>query len=667
MSKVLTICPFCGSGCGVFLEAEAGRISGVAPSKSHPVNQGSLAINGWNCHQFVNHDDRLRTPLVRDGADLKPASWGKAIETIVKNLKRIQTAHGAAAIGCVGSLKCTNEDNYLLMKFARRVLGTNNIDSSARFYQAPTWTTLAPRLGYGAAMNSLSEIQETDLLVVIGADPKSQMPRVGALMLRAIKNGTPLLLVDPYTSLMAPFATHQMRPRPATDLLWIHGLIKIILEQKGESTAGHNLTALTDSLATLRLEYVTEVTGIAIPDLQKAAAMITQANRVLFYYGPGLTQQAGGSAALNALLNLAILTGNIGTTGAGINPLNPANNMQGAIDMGVLPEYLPGFQSPQDVAVAEKFQKRWGQPIPSQAGLTLGEMLFSNQLKALYVMGENLALSAPNTTRTRQALEAMEFLVVQDLFLTETAQLADVVLPAASFAEKQGTFTNTERRIQLIQPVIPPVGESLPDWEIIVKLAQAFGADFNYPAPAAIMAEIADLTPSYQGVTYEKLNRLGGLQWPVLNGDIAGKSTLTPAELKSDYDTYVFTQYTPPSEFPDPSYPFNCVFGRVDLPWLTGTLVNHSFLLSKEFPEAYFEINVEDARELGIRNGQAVTITSRHGSIRRNAVLTQRILPKMVYIPVYSKNGVTHELLSTTLESQSKIPEYKTCVVKLEK
>ncbi|MBC7187078.1 MAG: molybdopterin-dependent oxidoreductase [Calditrichaeota bacterium] len=653
MSKVLTTCPFCGCGCGVFLAVEGERVLGVAPQRRHPVSRGTLCVKGWNGHQIIHHPGRLRRPLIKKNGKFQEASWDTALSLVAKSLKSFEPAH----LGVVGSPKCTNEDAYLLMKLTRGVLGTDNLDTAARFYQAPSLHALSAQLGLAAATASLTDIEQADVVLVVGANPKEQSAKAGSYVLWAARHGAQVVVVDPRETELSHFAALHLRPKPGSDVVWLNALCNWLIRSNRQVAEARGVNALAKALESFTPESAAQLCGVPAEQLARLGEIVSGAQRLLVLYGNGVTQQASGTEAVKALVNLLVLTGNIGKAGAGLLPLHPANNMQGVLDMGLAPGFLPGFAQLEDREAASRLGEVVPGVLPKKPGLTLGEMLQAtgDQIKAMYVVGENLLWGAPNSGVVKAALERLEFLVVQDLFLTETAELAHVVLPACSYAEKDGTFTNLERRIQRVRAAIPPVGEAKPDWEIFLALAKKLGARMSYRSPAEIFAEIATVNPWYQGITYQDLDQPGGLQWPVQQP----MPSLAEAKLSA-------ARYFPPSELPDQNYPFTLVIGRGRVHRVSGTLVSRSFTLAKEYPEGVLEVNTDDAKELGLRSGWKARVTTPRGTIERTVQVTRGVPPKVVFVSLHHKNGLTNVLANDKLEQQSKIPEMKVCAARVE-
>jgi predicted molibdopterin-dependent oxidoreductase YjgC len=478
---VNTICPYCGCGCGISLGIKDNRIIHVRPDKNSPVNNGTLCVKGSYGYDFVHSPDRLTSPMVKTNGEFKKVIWEEALSLIADQLVRTKNTYGAESIAVFGSSKCTNEDNYVLQKFTRCVLGNNNIDNGSRLYGAAGYTGLGQTLGYPGTTNSLNALEYSEVILIIGANTSDSAPLVDYAIKRTVRNnGAKLVVIDPRCTKLASWAHLWLRPAFGTDAALINGIAKEIIEQ-GLHNEEHierktdNFGEMVASLSRYTLEYVAQITGVPSHDIQQAARCFAEAAQASIVYGNGLTQYACGTDSVVALANVAMLTGNVTGTGCGIYALQRENNGQGACDAGSLPDFLPGYQDIDDTGIRQLFEEQWKCKIPVQKGLTAIEMIASvgkGQIKAMYIVGENPVLSFPQTADVKNALSSLDFLVGQDIFITETAELATVVLPAACFAEKEGTVTNFEGRIQQLRKALEPPGESLPDWKITAYLSR---------------------------------------------------------------------------------------------------------------------------------------------------------------------------------------------------
>ncbi|MBS1193267.1 MAG: Formate dehydrogenase, alpha subunit, partial [Methanomicrobia archaeon] len=642
MEKVHTTCVYCGCGCGLFLHVEDGRIVGASPSPAHPMSRGSLCIKGWLAGDFVGHPDRLAHPLLRQGDRTVKATWNQALSLAAARLQSIKKEFGPQSLGVLTSAKGTNEENYLLMKLGRAALGTNNVDHVARLCHAPTVAGLGFSLGSGAMTGSISGLEKSDAILIVGSNTTEQHPLVASYILRARSRGSKLIVADPRKTRLAELADLWLSPRPGTDVVWINALLNTIVEHDlidrqfiEERTTGFEETAQAARACTpSRAEAIS---GIAAADLARAADIFGGADRAAIVYAMGVTQHAQGTDIVQALANLALATGNMGREGAGIYPLRGHQNVQGACDMGALPTVLSGYQSLTSPEVRAKFEEAWKAQLPDEPGLTALEMLWAAEagsLKGLIIVGENPALSYPDSSRVIKALNGLEFLLVSDIFPTETTALADVVLPAACFAEKDGTFTSTERRVQQVRKAVDPPGDARAEWEWICDLSRRLGQEADYASPASIMAEIASLTPSYGGIDYQRLGP-EGLQWPCPCKDHPGTSILHVDCFSQGRAHLRPVFYSPPAEIPDADYPFTLNTGRSLYHFHTGTMTRRTSLLDREIPAPFVEINLEDARLMGIREGMKVRVETRRGSIAAEARLVDSLPRGSLFMPIH--------------------------------
>lgn len=675
--NILTTCPYCGAGCGLYIQVLDGEIVGVLPAKEHPVSQGKLCIKGWNATAFVNHPDRLKTPLIREGDRFREASWDEALALVAERLTAIRDRYGPDAVGFLCSAKCTNEENYLIQKLARAVFKTNNVDHCARLCHAPTVAGLAAAFGSGAMTNSIPEFgEDTQCFLITGSNTTEAHPLVASQIMKAKERGAKVIVVDPREIQIARLADLYLRPRPGTDVAWLNGLMHVIVAEEllDEDFVQSRTEGLEELLRVVREytpERVEEISGIPANALREAARMYATHKPAAIIYTMGITQHTTGTDNVKSIANLAMLTGNLGIPGGGVNPLRGQNNVQGACDVGGLPNVYPAYQPVTSPEAKAKFEAAWGvESLPGQVGLTVVEMVHAageGRLRALYVMAENPMLSDPDVQHTRECLEKLDFLVVQDIFPTETAQLAHVVLPGATFAEKDGTFTATDRRIQRVRKAVEPPGEAKADWEIICMLAQRLGArGFEFASPEEVMAEIARVAPSYGGVTYERLDREGFLQWPVPSPDHSGTPYLHREKFTRGRGKFHAIEFQEAAELPDEEYPFILTTGRLMFQFHTGTMSRRSEKLEQEAPGPYVEMNPEDAARIGLDGVRRVRVISRRGEIEVAVRLTERIRPGVVFIPFHYAEAAANALTHAALDPVAKIPEYKVCAVRVE-
>ena len=674
MKKVLTTCTYCGCGCNFYLQVRDNEVVGVYPSKEHPISQGILCVKGWNVHEFINHPARLKTPLIKKGDSLVPASWDEALKLVGEKLNGIREQHGPDALAFLSSAKCSNEENYLMMKLARAAAGTNNVDHCARLCHASTVAGLALAFGSGAMTNSINEIEDCDVILVTGSNTTEQHPATGNRIIRAVDKGAKLIVADPREIPLVKFAALHIRQKPGTDIALFNGIMKIIVDEN--LLDNEYIQLRTEGFGEFKKildkytpEYVEKITTVPAADIKKAARLYASTKKASIIYSMGITQHTCGTDNVLTLANLVLLTGHVGFPHTGINPLRGQNNVQGACDMGALPTAMSGYQACAGEEVRQKFAKAWGTgKLPEKTGLTVVEMInaaASGGLKALYIMGENPMLSDPNITHVEAGLKNLEFLVVQDIFLTETARLADVVLPGVSFAEKDGTFTNTERRVQRIRKSIDPVGESIPDWQILLKISKLLGYEMHYENPSKIMEEIASVTPIYAGIHYDRLKTFG-LQWPCPNREHPGTQFLHREHFSRGKGKFSPIDHTPPAEQVDTTYPFILTTGRIYFHFHTGTMTRKTSQLHREHPEGHVEINPADAKALGIRNGCWVKVSTRRGTVSTRAQVSTIVPEKTVFMSFHFAEAAANLLTNDALDPKAKIPELKVCAAKIE-
>jgi len=674
--KVLTTCEFCGCGCNFYLGVENDMVTSIHPSRSHPVSQGRLCIKGWQGHEYIHSEERLKTPLIKQGDGFREASWDEAYKLIASKINQIKNQSGSDSLAVLASAKCTNEENYLLQKFARIVIGTNNVDHCARLCHASTVAGLATTFGSGAMTNSINEIADADVIFVIGSNTSEQHPLIASKIFKAVKKGAKLIVADPREIQLAKIATLYMRHKPGSDVALMNGMMNYIIaeglhDDQFIKTRTEGFEELKKAVADCTPQKAFEISSVPAEDIKQAAKLYAMGKKSSIIYSMGITQHTTGVDNVMSCSNLAMLTGNVGKESTGVNPLRGQNNVQGACDMGALPVVFSGYQAVVNDELRLKFEHAWGVKLPSKAGLTATQMMESaadGSLKAIYIMGENPMLSDPDSNHTEKALKKLEFLVVQDIFLTETAKLAHVVIPGVSFAEKDGTFTSTERRVQRIRKAINPIGNSKPDWQIIVELSNQCGYKEDYASPEAIMQEIAKLTPSYGGISYSRLEG-DGLIWPCPTSEHPGTPCLHKEKFTraGGLGKFMPITYKPPAELPDSEYPLMLTTGRVGFHYHTGTMTRKAWALDREVPTGYVEINKSDATRLNIANGQMIKVSSRRGQILIKSRVVNTIQEGLVFIPFHFAEASANKLTAANLDPVAKIPEYKVCAVKIER
>ncbi len=659
-----------------YLVSDKGRVVGVEPSTTHPVSRGGLCVKGWNAFGFVHHPDRLTTPLIRRDGELQPASWDEALNLVVEKLRNVQERHGADAVMFASSAKATNEENYLLMKLARAVFGTNNIDHCARLCHSSTVTGLAETFGSGAMTNSISCIDQTDVIFVIGSNTTEQHPLIGSRILNAVRNGTSLIVADNRRIRLARHAELHLRHTNGSDVALLLGMMHVIIrdglaDHDFITTRTENFAALAAAVADWTPERAAVATGLEAVEITTAAHLYAGAECAMIFYSMGITQHSHGVDNVRCIADLAMLTGNVGRPGTGVNPLRGQNNVQGGCDMGALPDLYSGYQKVSDPQQRQKFARAWGiEELPTTPGLPLTRAMNAASvglLHGMFIMGENPMLSDPDQGHARTTLENLDLLVVQDIFLTETAALADIVLPAACYAEKDGTFTNTERRIQRLRKTVEPPGEACADWQIICDIAERAGYQgMRYSSPAEVMDEIATLTPIYGGIAYDRLDT-HGLQWPCPDRSHPGTPLLHVERFTRGLGHFSPVIHRLSAELPDDEYPLVLTTGRTYFHWHTGSMTRRTHLLDREEPRSFIELHPDDAARLEVRDRDMLLVSSRRGNVQTEARVTTMVIPGVVFMPFHFAEGAANALTNNVLDPESSIPEFKVCAVRVEK
>lgn len=678
---VRSTCPYCGVGCQVDLHLHDEQIFHVGAPFDHPVNHGNLCVKGRFGYDFVHHKSRVRTPLIRRNGTFVEATWDEALDYVADRLAEVRTQHGPDAIAGFCSAKATNEDNYLFQKLFRAVLGTNSIDHCARLCHAGSVTGLQMAIGSAAMSNSIREMRQLDCFIVTGSNTAETHPVISLELKAAVEqDGATLIVADPRRIEMADFATLWLRQTPGTDVALFSAMANVIVEEGlyneafiGERTEGFE--AFKQGIVESTPEWAEEITGVPAEDIVKAARMYATADRGAIYWGMGISQSTHGTDNTLTLANLALLCGHVGRPGTGLNPLRGQNNVQGCSDSGGLPNVYPGYQSVADDEVRAKFEAAWGRSLDPDPGLTVTEIVDAagtGKLRALFVMGENPLMTEPNLRHAEECLDNLELLVCQDIFINETGERADVILPAASFAEKEGTFTNSDRRVQRVRKAIEPVGQSRPDWEILCDLArrlearlgQTPSAGWEYTEPSEIWDEMASLTPSFAGINYGRIGEVG-VHWPCPSEDHPGTPWLFEESFPRGLGKFHLVSYRESVELPDEEYPYILSTGRVLYHWHGGTLTRRS-KLDEIFPEALVEVHPEDAETIGCTSGDWLRVRSRRGQIEARALVTGRSPVGTVFIPFHFVEAAANELTNEAIDPLAKIPDYKVCAVRVE-
>jgi len=674
-TAVETVCPYCGCGCRLYLEVKDNVLVRVRPSTDGPVNRRTLCVKGSYGYDFVHSPERLTRPLIKTNGDFLEASWEQALNLVSDEFRRIKEKYGPDSLAILGSSKCTNEENYLLQRFARGVLGTNNIDNGSRMYSSPGRIGLGWTIGIPGTTTSLDDLESSQVIMVVGANPAVSAPAVGYTIKRAVKyKGARLLLIDPRETPLTPFAHLWLRPKVGTDVALLNGLSRMIVEERllddeFVTRKTDNFTEFEESLKSYTPEHVEEITGVPAQEVQSTARFFATAESASIVYGNGITQYVTATNSVMALANISMLTGNIGRRGGGILALQRENNAQGACDMGSLPDFLPGYQALDDAQARKKFEARWRAILPDNAGLTALEMIEQakeGKLKGMLVVGENPISSFPSPSLVRNALASLEFLTVTDLFLTETAKLAAVVLPAASFAEKGGTYTNFEGRVQPLNKAIEPIGDSLPDWTIICQLADLMGYPMPYTSCQEVMDEIKELVPLYQHLDYADFGS-EDLDWADLESERLGVKRFHKGSFPSGFGRFAPVDYSPPPDTSGDEYPFTLLVGSILHQFGCGTRSVRASRLKKFSPHAWLEIGGADAKYLGFNNDDRVKVISPFGELVTTLRITETLPSGSLFLPMSFQESPFNELFNTILDPQAKTPALKKCAVKLER
>ena len=671
--KVRTTCGYCGVGCQIHLHVKDNHVVKISGVDAAP-NHGSLCVKGRFGYHFIHSPERLTKPLIKRNGVFCEADWEEALDVVSKKLASIKGQYGGDALGVLASARITNEDNYIAQKFARAVLKTNNVDHCARLCHASTVAGLAAAFGSGAMTNPMADVFNSDVILITGSNPTENHPVMSSFIKRTVASGkTKLIVVDPRDIAIAKFAEIKLTQRLGTDVCWINGMMRMIIEENlhdrtfvRERTEGFE--ELKRAVEKYTPEYVETVAGIPKNDLIDAARLYAKAPAAGIVYCMGITQHSTGTDNVKSLANLAMLCGNMGIAGGGVNPLRGQNNVQGACDMGALPNVFSGYQPVTDPNARKSMESAWNvEGLPDKAGRTVTQMLpmaHRKLIKAMYIIGENPMVSDPDLNHTEECLKQLDFLVVQDIFLTETAKLADVVLPAASFAEKNGTFTNTERKVQRVRKAVEPPGAARRDWQITCDIAARMGYAMAYDDARSIFDEIAGITPSYKGISYDRIEK-DGLHWPCPSPDHPGTPILHVGHFTRGKGLFHAVEYLPPAEVPDNDYPLFLTTGRILYHYHTGTMTMKTDGLNAIAPECFVEISEEDARRHGVSDGKTVQVKTRRGDILARARVTRHIRQGTVFIPFHYAQAAANRLTHAALDPVCGIPELKACAAKL--
>ncbi|SDW33238.1 formate dehydrogenase subunit alpha [Marinobacter mobilis] len=673
--SVQTICPFCGVGCGMNLLVDHQEsVVGVSPQSDHPISKGKLCAKGWSTPFAIEPGDRLKHPLIRTPNGFRAASWEEALEVICFGLEDIITRLGPDAVGVISSARASNEDNYAAQKFARAVLGTNNVDHCARICHSPTVAGLKQTLGSGAMTNSAADIDQADVIVVWGSDATENHAILGGHIIEAKLRGATLIVVDPRRTRLAKLADLHLQVRSGSNILLANALLHEIYRHGWQDQAFldarcEGAEALAEAVADCSPSRLSEAIGVPASQIQTLARIYGQAGNAMIFYGMGITQFVSGTFNVMALANLALSCGQMGRPGTGVNPLRGQNNVQGACDMGCLPNVYPGYQDVADPAARQRISDYWQCLVPNRTGLTsmgMTRAALRGVFKGMILFGEDPVVTDPDQNEVLASLKALDLLVVAELTMTETASHAHVVLPAASFAEKNGTFTNCERRVQLVHQAIPPVGESRGDWQWLGAIARRLGSKaLDWTDSQAVFDEMAAITPNYSGMTYPKLARHHGLQWPCNETAPDGTALLHQTSFPIGRARLIPVHHVDIDEPADGDYPLQLTTNRLHFHYGCGSMSRKSPLLERETPDGILFINPLDAQSLGLRDHSAVGVRSRRGYLETRAILTDDLPPGLVSMPYHFHEAPSNQLTNRAMDPISKMPELKVCAVRV--
>jgi formate dehydrogenase major subunit len=679
---VVTTCAYCGVGCSFKAEIKGNQVVRMVPNKDGHANHGHSCVKGRFAFGYTTHSERILKPMLRKSIDnpWKEVSWNEAIGYVAAEFKRIQAKHGRCSIGAISSSRCTNEETFLVQKLVRTVFGNNNIDTCARVCHSPTGYGLKTTLGTSAGTQAFDSVEQADVIMVIGANPTDGHPVFASQMKRRLREGARLIVADPRAIdlLRTPpriEADYHLQLRPGTNVALINGLAHVVVtEGLANDTFALERCEPEEyrkwkefvSQAKYSPEQVETITGVPAKHIRGAARLYATGGNAVIYYGLGVTEHSQGSTMVIGMANLAMATGNLGREGVGVNPLRGQNNVQGSCDMGSFPHELSGYRHISDASVRGLFEKEWNVTLDPEPGLRIPNMFdaaLDGSFKAMYIQGEDLAQSDPNTQHVEAALRSLECVVIQDLFLNETAKLAHVFLPGSTFLEKDGTFTNTERRIQLVRKVMPPAA-GMADWEITMAIVNAMGYPMHYNHPSEIMDEIARLTPTFSGVSFEKLNRLGSIQWPCNDKAPEGTPTMHVGQFVRGKGKFVITEYVATEERTSRKYPLLLTTGRILSQYNVGAQTRRTENVLWH-QEDVLEIHPHDAEQRGIKEDALVSMTSRAGNIVLRARISDRIQPGVVYTTFHHPVTGTNVITTDNSDWATNCPEYKVTAVEV--
>ena len=690
--QVDSVCPYCGVGCLLTFNVKNDHIQYVE-GRDGPSNQGRLCVKGRYGFDFVHHPARLTRPLIRKPGTPKTteiipsralhryfreATWEEALDAAADGLRSILDAQGSQALAGFGCAKGSNEEAYLFQKLVRTAFVSNNVDHCTRLCHASSVAALLETIGSGAVSNQVADGTRAEVIIVIGARPNDNHPVAATFMKNAAENGSKLIVIEPYSSEMYLHAHAFLQLRPGTDVLLLNGMMHTIINEGLHDRSfidahTEGFAALMETVQEYSPEQVAPVCGIAAEKIKEVARLYAKAKTAIIFWGMGISQHVHGTDNARCLISLALMTGQIGRPGTGLHPLRGQNNVQGASDMGLVPMVYPDYQPVNDAKTRARFEKFWGTELDPETGKTVVEIMHgvhAREITGMYIMGENPAMSDPNLHHAREALTRLQHLVVQDIFFTETCGFADVILPASAFPEKTGTYTNTDRRVQLGRQAVTPPGDARQDLWIIQELARRLGLDWDYPGPESVFEEIRQAVPSMAGMTWERLEQVNSLTYPLTGEGDPGEPVIFKGGTFPTEDgkgRFVAADYIEAAELPDDDYPFIFMTGRQLEHWHTGTMTRHSRVLNTIEPWPYILVNPGDLRAMDMESGDLLAIESRRGRLNVATRVDEGMQQGVVMMPFTYHEAAANLLTNDALDPYGKIPEFKFCAIRVSK
>lgn len=678
VNKVLTTCPHCATGCQYYLVVKDNEIVDVEPANGSS-NKNLLCVKGrFGSFNFVHSPERLKYPLIknRETGEFERASWDEALDLIASKFTEIKKQYGPDSLAGFACSRSPNEDCYMLQKMVRCAFGTNNVDNCARVCHSATVAGLAMTLGSGAMTNPIADITEdVDVIMLVGSNPEEAHPVIGMQIRQAVERGTRLIVVDPRDIGLSRSADIHLKLKPGTNVAFANGMMNVIIneglaDEEFIRTRTEGFEELREIVKEYTPEKVAEICHIDPDHLREAALMYAKAQKAPIIYCLGVTEHSTGTEGVMSMSNMAMLVGKLGKSGCGVNPLRGQNNVQGACDMGALPGDFPGYQKVTNPEVVAKFERAWGVKLSNKPGMHATDVFgaaIRKEIRGLFIFGEDPVVTDADQNHIRKALESLDFLVLSDLFMTETAQYADVILPGTSYAEKEGTFSNTERRVQRVRKAVQLEGEMRLDTDIFIDLMNRMGYQQPQLTSEEIMDEIASVTPIFGGISHRRLDKKGSLQWPCPDKNHPGTPILHVGKFSRGLGWFYPAEYTPSAELPDEEYPFIMMTGRILYHYNTRAMTGKTPGLMEREGHSFIEINTEDAARLGIENGGKVRVSSRRGSIISTARVGEKVSPGETWMPFHFPDGNANVLTNAALDKYARIPEYKVCAIRVEK